>query len=63
MTQGTEEWYVAMASAIKAREHAEVGIKRWQEKLAEAETKIQELANGNAPTLIETASEQAPVQE
>ena len=31
MTQGTEEWYVAMASAIKAREHAEVGIKRWQE--------------------------------
>jgi len=66
MTQGTEEWYVAMANAIKARERAELGIKRWQEKLDQAEAVIAELASEareEIPTAAAEAPEQAPVQE
>jgi exonuclease VII small subunit len=56
---GTEEWFKAMGAAISKREHAENGVKRWQEKLAQAEQEIQELAAaGAAPTSAEPSTEQ-----
>lgn len=53
MTQ-TDEWYQAMADAIKARDHARMAIVRWQVKLDEAEKQILALSNGtNHDTEVE----------
>jgi hypothetical protein len=60
MEQGTEEWYVAMAAAIKKREHAENGVARWQAQVAQAEKEIQALTAG---VTMNPNVEQAPEQE
>lgn len=38
------QWYESMAKAMKAREHALIALERWQGKLTEAESEIQQLA-------------------
>lgn len=71
MKQGTEEWFVAMGTAIKDREHAEAGVARWEEKLAQAEHRIHALANGSddesvtqdAEADVTGNTEQVPGQE
>lgn len=55
---GSEEWFKAMGAAILKREHAENGVKRWQEKLAQAEQQIQELAAAGAAPSAEPSTEQ-----
>jgi hypothetical protein len=60
MEQGTEEWYVAMAAAIKKREHAENGVARWQAQVEQAEKEINALAAG---PVMNPSAEQAPEQE
>jgi len=42
MTEDTE-WYVQMAKAIQARDHARVMVHRWEAKVTDAEEAIQEL--------------------
>jgi hypothetical protein len=60
MTQRSEEWYVAMATAIKKREHAENGVKRWQAQVVQAEREIRELSgNDFPPEAVEQVAEQA----
>lgn len=51
-------WYEEMAVAMKKRQTAMNGLKRWQTKVAEAEAEIQRLSN--AQTLnIATGEPQA----
>jgi exonuclease VII small subunit len=49
------EWYEAMAKAVKAREHAQTMITKWQEKLAAAEATIQQISSGNVPEQEQTS--------
>lgn len=39
----TQEWYVQIATAIQRRNHALIMVGKWQEKVAAAETEIDEL--------------------
>lgn len=39
----TQEWYVQIATAIQRRNHALTMVGKWQEKVAAAETEIDEL--------------------
>lgn len=46
MTQSSE-WYAAMATRIKERDHAINMIGRWQAKLDSAEIHVKALSNGS----------------
>lgn len=46
----TQEWYVAIATAIQKRDHARTMAGKWEEKVAEAEAQIEQLtAQQDAP--------------
>ena len=64
MTQFSQEWFMEMASKIKARDHALEMVKRWQQKATDAETAIAELST-SMPTEVTHAQETEPasVQE
>lgn len=50
------EWFMEMARLIKARDHANAMVIRWQRRAADAETAIAALSNGTVA--VETAPEQ-----
>lgn len=49
--KGSTEWYEAMSKVMRAREHSMSMIKRWQDKLADAEADIVELT-GETPESV-----------
>jgi ABC-type Fe3+-hydroxamate transport system substrate-binding protein len=58
MTGRDEEWYIAMAEAVKRRERAQSMISQWTSKLNDAESDIAGLTNEAAgPTVQETGAE------
>ena len=58
----TEDWYLDMGEAIKARDRAATMIKNWTKKLEEAEAAIEALrVSAHAEAAAETRTE--PVQE
>lgn len=51
MTDETE-WYLAIARAIQARDHAKKMILRWEAKVSDEELKIQELTQSREPVAV-----------
>lgn len=55
----TDDWYKAMAAALKQRDHAQNMIERWLANRAEAEAEVERLKQDQ----VAQAQAQAPEQE
>ena len=53
----TQEWYIAIATAIQRRQGALIMVGKWQEKVTALEAEIEQLKTQQVP---EAAPEQAP---
>lgn len=60
----TDNWYDQMAKAVQKRATAIAGLQRWQEKVAEAESEIQQLtAQRDMPIVAPSDAELAAETE
>lgn len=55
----TDDWYKAMAAALKKRDHAQAMLDRWQASRTEAEAEVEQLKQDQ----VVQVQEQAPEQE